>query len=338
METLDVSVNIKLSEVLGKSGTWFPCLYIVNSELEADTYDEYKSLAQIADTENSKTTYGADTDVYKHATALFGQNNKPEKIAVLAQKDFSASTLETYLGKGWRQLVLVGTHEKKVDIAEYIETTDKMVFVGITDETELSTFYDSVKSFDRTFVVYHTDETAVSAVVGATAGLSAGSFTYKNMIIKGIDALDWSADDLDGEQGIHKKGAITIVEKSGDIVTSEGIVASGKYADIVDSIDYVIQNISYNTQKTFNNNNKIPYTNNGISLLEIATNEALKDAYNNGIIADKEDGTPDYTVTFAMRSQTTEADRASRVYPYGNFSFALAGAIHRTVVNGVVSY
>lgn len=335
METLDVSVNIKLSEVLGKSGNWFPCLYVIDSELEADKYDEYKSLAQLVDTESDKTTYASDTDVYKHASALFEQNDRPEKIAVLAQKSFSASTMESYLGKGWRQLILVGTHSDKVKVAEYIETTDKMVFVGIADDSELTTFYNSVKTYDRTVIVYHTDATAVSAVVGATAGLSAGSFTYKNMIIKGIEALEWSAEDL---EGIHNKGAITIVEKCGDIVTSEGIVASGKYADIVDSIDYVIQNVSYNTQKTFNNNKKIPYTNNGISLLEIATHEALKDAYNNGLIADKEDGTPDYEVSFALRSETTEADRASRVYPYGTFSFALAGGIHKVIVNGTVSY
>lgn len=335
METLDVSVNIKLSEVLGKSGTWFPCLYVVNSELEADTYDEYTTLAQLADTESAKTTYSDATDVYKHASVLFAQNDKPEKIGVLATKSFSASTMASYLGKGWRQLVLVGEHADKASIAEYIETTDKMLFVGIADETELGTFYASVSSYERTFVVYHTDATAVSAVVGATAGLKAGSFTYKNMVIKGIEGLDWTAEEL---EGIHAKGAITIVEKCGDIVTSEGIVASGKYADIVDSIDYVIQNISYNTQKTFNNNDKIPYTNNGISLLEIATNEALKDAYNNGLIADKEDGTPDYGVVFVMRSETTEADRASRVYPYGTFSFTLAGAIHKVVVNGTVSY
>lgn len=333
--SLDVTVNIKLSEVIGKSGTWFPCLYVVDSQLESDKYDEYGKLEELTDETSGKTTYANTTDVYAHMAKLFMQEDKPKKVAVLAQSEFSASTMASYLGKGWRQLVLVGTHTDEAKIAEYIETTDKMLFVGVTDDSKLTTLYNSVKTYDRTFIVYHTDKTAVSAVVGATAGLNVGSFTYKNMKIKGVDGLEWSASEL---ENIHNKGAITIVEKVGDIVTSEGIVASGKYADIIDSIDYVIQNISYNTQKTFNNNNKVPYTNNGISLLEIATFEALKDAYNNGMIADKEDGSPDFDVSFAMRSETTEADRASRVYPYGNFSFALAGAIHKVVVNGTVTY
>lgn len=334
MALLDVTVNIKLAEIVGKGGTWFPCLYFIDSTLEADTYDEYEKISDLSDTTSTATTYDATSAVYKMASKLFMQEGAPKKIGVLAQKAFSSATMATYLTKGWRQLVLVGDVDTASEIAEYIETTDKMVFINQDDESELATLYDTVKDFDRTFIVYHTDPTAVGAVVGATSGLKAGSFTYKNIRIKGIEPTEVSASQL---KAIHAKGAITIVEKVGDTVTSEGIVASGEYADIIDSKDFIIQNISYNTQKVYNNNPKVPYTNNGIAMLEIATVEALKDGYNNGMIADKEDGTPDYSTTFALRSETTEADRAKRVYPYGKFSFALSGAIHENTVNGTVT-
>ena len=333
---LDVTVNIKVAEIVGKAGTWFPCLYTVSAELEEDAYDEYTKLSDLADAEYQGTTYGTDTDVYKAAAKLFAQEGKPNKIAVLAQSAFSADTMADYLVKGWRQFILVGTHTNIANIAKYFEeNTDKMLFVGQDDTGELSTLYTSVKDYDRTFIVYHaTDPYAVAAVVGATAGLAVGSFTYKNIRIADVEPMDLSATAIDN---IHKSGAITIVEKVGDVVTSEGIVASGEFADIVDAKDYIVQNISYNTQKVLNINNKVPYTNQGISMLETATISALTDAYNNGMIADNDDGTPAYSTKFALRSETTETDRAERDYPYGTFTFALAGAIHTVVVNGTIT-
>lgn len=327
---LDVTVNIKLADVVGKVGTWFPCLYIVKSDLEADEYNEYSALSELA------AKYDEKTEVYAAASKLFAQNNAPKKVAVLAQSAFSATTMAAHATKGWRQLVLVGTHENVPEIAEYVEGAKYlMLFACVHTMEALTTLYASVKSYDKTFIVYHTKEAnAAAAVVGATAGLNAGSFTYKNMKVKGVEAEELTATEL---AAIHENGAIAIVEKVGDIVTSEGKVASGEYADNVDSKDYVVQNIAYNTQKVFNNNDKVPYTNQGIAMLETATIEALKDAYNNGIVADNEDGTPAYSASFALRSETTEADRATRNYPYGQFQFAIAGAIHNAVVNGTVT-
>lgn len=333
---LDVTVNIKLAEIVGNVGTWFPCLYVSNSGLPNDTYDEYGKLSELAVVGSGKTLYPEDSEVYAAASKLFAQDEPPKKIAVISQSAFSAESMDNLATKGWRQLVLVGTHADVAQIAEYVEGSEKlMLFAGVSDNAKLETLYSSVKGFDRTFIVYsETDENAVAAVVGATSGRMAGSFTYKNMKIKGVEPDDLSALQL---EAIHAKGAVAIVEKVGDVVTSEGKVASGQYADIVDSKDFVIQNIEYKTQKVFNNNPKVPYTNKGIAMLETATIEALKTAYNNGMIADNEDGTPAYSTKFALRSETSEVDRATRHYPYGTFTFALSGAIHDCIVNGTIT-
>ena len=333
MALLDVSVKIQLSKPVGAAGTWFPCLYVIDEDASSDVYKEYRSLADMA------TDYAETTDAYKAASLIFQQDNAPDRVAVLKQSAFSADTFGDYLNKGWRQLVPVGTNEKITEMATYIASTDKMLFVTMSDKSEFSTTSGgaATKKFDndRMLIVYHdTEPNAAAAVVGATAGLKAGSFTYKNIIVKGVNAVDISDTEL---EDIHKLGAITILEKAGDIVTSEGKVTSDEYADIIDSKDYVIQNIAYKTQKVLNNNNKVAYTDAGIGLLETATLEALVDGYNNGMIADKEDGTPDYSVSFALRSQTTATDRASRKYPYGRFAFALAGAIHTAEINGEVT-
>jgi hypothetical protein len=323
---LDVIVKISLSKPVGNLGPWYPLIYVIDSTAETDTYGEYSGLDELAE-----AGYAESTDAYKAANLMLMQdeNGRPGKFAVLKQKTFSVETFGKYKSKGWRQLVLAGANADFANIAAYIETTDKMLFVSTNETTT------TAGKLDRTFVVYHDKETNIAAaVVGATAGYEAGSFTYKNIILKGVEPVEMTDTEI---ENLHKAGVITILEKAGDIVTSEGIVSSGEYADIIDSKDYIIQNIAYGTQKVFNTNKKVAYTDAGIGLLEGATISVLKKAFNNDMIATDEDGIALYSTQFALRSQTTEEDRASRKYPYGKFSFELAGAIHTATVNGEIT-
>lgn len=331
---LDVIVNIRLIKPAGKEGMLIPLLYVLMGEGETESYTEYASLEEMTD-----DGYKPEDEAYKVASLMFMQDEAPDKIAILKGGESITDTLPNYLGKGWRQLVVLGDYDK--NIATYIETTDKMYFTHFDDVDALTAETGdsgTIGEFERTFAVVYDNENCAypeAAIVGATAGLAAGSFTYKNMIIKGVPAMDYTDAEI---EAIHKAGGITIVEKVGDIVTSEGIVVNGEYADIIDSKDYIVQNITYKTQKVFNNNKKVPYTNNGIAMLEAATLEALLDGYNNGMIADKDDGSPAYEVNFVKRNQTTETDRYERDYPYGKFSFVLAGAIHKATINGTITF
>lgn len=323
---LDVIVKISLSKPVGNIGSWFPLIYVVDNSVEADSYGEYKGLDELV-----TAGYVESSDVYKAANLMLMQeeNGRPYKFAVLKQKAFSAETFAKYRSKGFRQVVLAGSNTSITTISEYVETTDLLLFVTVTEASQ------ATYKLDRTFVVYHPTETnAAAAVVGATAGYEAGSFTYKNIILKGVAPVEMTDTEIGN---LHKAGAITVLEKAGDIVTSEGIVSSGEYADIIDSKDYIIQNIAYRTQKVFNTNKKVAYTDAGIGLIEGATVGVLKSASNNDMIATDEDGKYLYSVDFAMRSETAETDRAARKYPYGKFSFELAGAVHEATVNGEIT-
>ena len=327
---LDVKVEISLAKPVGKAGTWFPLLYVIMGEGETELYGEYSNLDEVA------VVYQEGTDAYKAANLLFMQKDAPNKIAILKGGESIATVLPKYINKGWRQLIVLDDFNAAV--ATYIETTDKMYFTHFAAQAELETAYNTIKEYERTVCILYTGEDVAypeAAVVGATAGLKTGSFTYKNMIIKGVPALDMTDEVI---EAAHNNGAIVILEKAGDIVTSEGIVASGEYIDVIDSEDFVIQNIAYKVQKVFNNNNKVPFTDTGISLLESAVYSALVESYANGMIANNADGSPAYSTNFALRSQTTENDRADRNYPYGEFEFELAGAIHTAYkIRGVVT-
>ena len=331
---LDVKVTISLSKTTGGVGFGIPLLLECGVTENAIGYTECYSLDDVV-----LAGFEDTSAIYKAASMVFAQTNRPEKIAVCQSESTIVEAITSVVSKDWRHLVIVGgTTTDYVSAAEYIETTNnKLLFVSLSNE-EFTTLQKSLtgKAYDRTIIFVNSTEYAAAALVGETAGRTAGSFTYKFKTLKNVTAEEFTDAQL---KAIHDGGAFAYVTKAGDDITTEGIAQSGKYIDITDCIDYVIQNIEYRIQKVFNTTAKVPYDDRGIALLESATVSALQDAANNGIIAMMEDGiTPDYSVAFAARSATTEADRASREYKYGTFKFALAGAIHYCEVEGTITY
>lgn len=330
---LDVKVKIELSKTTGSVGFGIPLLLECGAE-KAVAYTECTDMNGVI-----SAGYTEGSAMYKAANMAFVQANRPEKIAICSATGTAVENVTALVSKDWRQLVLVGdTADEYVAVADYIETTTNKMFFVSMKAAEFESFKTTIESkkYDRTVIFVNETENAAAALVGETAGRAAGSFTYKNKTLKNVVADDLT--DLEIE-ALHEAGAFGYVTKAGDDVTTEGMSQSGKYIDITDSIDYVIQNIEYRIQKVFNSSAKVPYDDRGIALLEAATNFALQEAFNNGIVAVKEDGVnPDYSVSFSPRSATTEADRESRVYKYGSFRFALAGAIHYCEVFGEITY
>ena len=331
----DVKVNIDLTKPVGKLGFGVPLILVENAK-KAVAYTEVSTIAEIV-----TAGFAATTDVYKTALLMFGQDNAPKRIAICAVTTAATAALgaEELPSKSWRQLIVIsesGTASAVADIAAAVEALEgKLYFANLdTDDTTEIT----VSGLRRT-VLFYCDATEeypvpVAALVGATAGREAGSFTYKNLVLKSIAAQDLLDSQIDA---IHAKGGITFVTKAGDNVTSEGKVAGGEFIDIVDSEDYIVQQLAYKTQKVLNNAAKVPYDNNGIAMLESVAADVLHGAYNNGMIGNNADGTPAYTVSYALREDTTEAERTSRKYLGGTFSFVLAGAVHTVEITGTIT-
>lgn len=331
----DVVVKIDLTKPIGKLGFGTPLILLEN----ADKAVEYAEVSDI--TEVVAAGFAAATTVYKAAQLLFAQANAPKKAAVCAVTGDAAAALADYdlVNKGWRQLIVVNDGDAAPSvqaISAAIEALDgKLYFAGLntSDSTQITA------SGLRHTVLFYCDATEeapfpVAALVGEAAGREAGSFTYKNLKLKGIAAQKLTDAEVDA---IHKKGGITFVNKAGDNVTSEGKVAGGEYIDVIDSEDYIVQQLAYKTQKLLNNTAKVPYDNNGIAMLESVAVDVLQGAYNNGMIATKEDGSADYSVSYTLREDTTEVDRADRKYLGGSFAFALAGAIHYVEITGTIT-
>lgn len=330
---LDVKVKITATAIAGKIGFGIP-LVLCSKGTTAKAYTECSTLTEVA------TLCGSESDSYKIAQLIWKQENAPSKIAFYTSASGAKTAIAEVIDKDWRQLIVVigsGDTDAIDGIAEYIETTtDKMYFVTVKSSEELA----SVKGNDRTVAFYYdlkksedyVEPYAVAALVGETAGREAGSFTYKNIILKGLEPLNKTDSEV---SEIHTGGGITLLLKAGDIVTSEGKNSNGEYVDIIDSKDWIIQQIGYQSQKLLNNSAKLPYSDAGIAALESVVKNVLQEAFTNGVIATDEDGiTPLYEVDFKKRSEMSATDRKNRVYNGGNFNFTLAGAIHEATING----
>lgn len=333
----DVKVKIDLVKPVTSTGFGVP-LILADGIGDGATETPYTECASFAEV---NTLWGSASDAnikagLKAAELLFMQDNAPAKIAICATKETAAEWVADVdnQSKNWRQLIATGTKASGVSaLSTAIEATDdKIYFAGLAVDDSTK-----VENADRTYPFYVTDENYANpeaALVGATAGLEAGSFTYKNIILKGIKPQSLKSTEVDA---IHAKNGNTFVTKAGDNVTSEGKVASGEYLDIIDSQDFVIQQITYRVQKLLNTVKKLPYDNKGIAQLENVVQSVLLECANMGIIAyDDEAGNYLYSTNFALRDDCTDVDRASRKYIGGSFTFQLAGAIHNVEVTGEI--
>lgn len=323
----DVTVNITTASAAGSIGLGNP-LVIEGMAAAAVAYTECANMEEVV-----AAGFAAETEVYKACAAIFAQSNKPKIVAVCATDSKVAEWLAANGNKDFRQVVPV-LGEDDSTVAELVTAVSalesKMLFLTVKTASELP-----ATQSERVVAVVYGGASAYpnAAVVGESAGRAAGSFTYKNMILTGIEPENLTAAQV---EAIHDAGGMCIIKKAGDIVTSEGKTTDGEYVDVVDSKDYIISNIVYQGQKLLNNNAKLPFDNVGISQLENVVTGVLADAFRNGIIAANEDGTPAYSTSFATRAETSASDRAARTYNGGNFTFNLAGAIHNATINGTI--
>ena len=335
--SLDVIVN--LNTVTAASSIGFGVPLVLETKRESDiVFTKCASLAEVVE-----AGFNAETEVYKSCALIWQQNNAPKYIAVCGDQRTAVETLTELVstGKDFRQVLVtsIGTEEESTiaEISTYIETTrDKLLFLNLIS-TELSV---GLGDNARTVCMILNDQTPnapanpVAALIGATAGLTPGSFTYKNIILKGVNP---NTDITDGDiDELHDAGYITVLKKCGDIVTSEGITLNKDYIDIIDSKDWIVTNTVYQTQKLLNTELKVPYTNAGIGMIESVVIGVLKEAFEMGIIATNDDNLPDFSTEFAMRNDVPAGERAARRYVRGRFSCGLAGAIHTVEITGLL--
>ena len=325
----DVKVTIERKKAVTGAGDSVPLLFAGGAAV-AVPYTECEGVDEVL------ALCGENSAVAAAANVLFAQENPPEKVAVFVAETSACESLPGVWGENWRQVLVAenAAGESAKEVAALVDARGEKVFFAQVSELSELDEGRALTAHQRCFCLYDPQEEGyAAAVLGASAAKAAGSFTYKNLKLRGVAPCALTSAQA---AAVQKAGCACVVQKAGDVVTSDGACTGGEYLDIIDARDYIVREIEYRTQKLLNGSDKVPYDNNGIALLESVCVNVLAAAYAEGMIAEKDEGGGDYTVAYAPRSETAEEDRELRRYVEGRFSFALAGAVHTARIEGTI--
>ncbi|MED3932964.1 DUF3383 family protein [Priestia megaterium] len=334
MPLQDVSVKIDLVKPVGLVGLGKP---LILAEKAGDS-----SIKTYSEIDAVKADFPVTTEAYKKAAAIFAQENRPANLAIATYDpagvpaNTAVDAVSKYYDQDWFFLVTADAElSDQLAVADYIESKKFKMYATRTVDTESRNAFKT-KDYDYVIDFYHPTEGehAEAALIGEAGSQMVGSITWKFKTLKGITPIDVPADEL---ALIHNDGAIAYVTKAGIPQTSEGIVASGEYIDVMHGKSWIKTNIETSIQKAFADNGKVSFDARGIALLDGSVTTVLQQGFKQGIIAIDGDNNPLYTVTTKAREEMPAAERAQRIYNGLSFSFELAGAIHEANIKGQIA-
>jgi hypothetical protein len=129
---------------------------------------------------------------------------------------------------------------------------------------------------------------------------------------------------------VENKNATWYMTTAGVPMTSNGQVASGEYIDVIHGLDWLKARIQNLVFTALTNVDKVPFTDEGVQMVVSPLKAALEEGKKNGILAS-------YAITFPAVAEVSVTDKGRRFLPDVTFTGVLAGAIHSTKINGVVT-
>jgi hypothetical protein len=315
----------------------------------------YSDLAGVTDAGWVTTGENADP-VGVAARIAFSQNPQPAKIFIAVQQvvegtvEAIGDTLNRALNtSGWYVICPAGIAETDFNtIAEWTEAQTKVfAFTYVGAQSPVGEIYYRSFGFDG-----KTEDTqAVTDVpdanrylhVAATAKCLAypsGSETWAFKQLAAVYPSNFSSTKCDALEQSHLN---YFTEVGGKNITMNGQVVAGEWIDVIRFRDWLQNDMQYRLYNLFIMNNKVPYTNSGIALIENQMIASLKAGQAAGGIApDEYDANdslvPGYTVTVPNSMDLSASEKASRALTGCKFSARLAGAIHAVTVNGELTY
>lgn len=239
----------------------------------------------------------------------------------------------------WYCLLLDGQGEAEIEAAAaYIETLPRIFIAGCGDTAIITSSTTDVASdlatsaYARTALIFHPNphERPDCGWAGRCLPLDPGSETWKFKTLAGVAVYTLSPTERGYVVG---KNANVYERIAGNNMTSEGTMASGEFIDTERFIDFITARIKEDVFLVLKNADKVPFTDNGIAMIETAIRGVLALGVNNGGFS----ADPAPTVTVPLASEVSSGNKADRLLPDVEFSGTLAGAIHSTQIHGTVS-
>lgn len=236
-----------------------------------------------------------------------------------------------------------------VDVATAVESSSapKMAIFTYTEndaynssvETDLGYRLKGLK-YDRSMVVYEPKvennvKYVSAAVLSAYATVSftsaRPSITMADKPLKGVEALSLT----DAQYTALQNKNYNFYTKTTDIETDMFIdtrMASGQFFDTIQAADWLAYDMKYKLVNLVQNRDKIPFTEDGLSMIKQTISETCVEALNAGIIGTGYDQDNvmienGYKIEMPELSSIPKADKARRILRDVKVTFLLSGAI-----------
>lgn len=244
----------------------------------------------------------------------------------------------------WYALISVDRDKPTVlAIAGWIETkrkifgtaSDDLAIINVQAGVDVSSISALLNQagYVRSFVMYHQDASfdyPEAALMGRCLPLIPGSETWA---FKRLNTISYSKLTTTQQNNALNKKTNIYTFVAGVGITQNGTMAQGEYIDIVRGIDWLTARIQEGVFSLLVNNNKIPYTDGGISTVQAEVLRVLKLGIDNGLISDN----PDPTCTVPLAVNVPSVDKTNRILKNVRFQCTLAGAVQAVEIFGNVS-
>jgi len=204
--------------------------------------------------------------------------------------------------------------------------------------------YAYYKGYKNTCVIFQDDDTQMAQVAYATiatGSMPEASLTMKFKSAVGVVPADLTYTDIVAHLDVWRINAYVNVGKDFAYFREGVQSATGWYTDSIVNIANLKVDIQEAVLRLFMQVGKVPYTNAGIALIDLAVTAVLNQYVNNGVLAARDivdnlgsvSIAPAYSVSFAPLSSVSLEDRMRRKAPTCTIICYEAGAIHSVEFN-----
>lgn len=359
-----VKCNIEISAPASNDATFDTILMIVAPSKK----EGKKSLTKVTpiSAADELLTYGYDVDdpAYLAANCAFSQAIKPDFINVCVRKNVGSDSnlaspedLKTTLMRanseaGFYGVYLAGFEDANdiKAVIEWTEANEKIFGFEITNKEQ-----NPIKNsnYYRTFAIYsgsaegypidkipEPNKYAAVAWMARCFGYQPGTETWA---MKSLATIVPSSLDTSDKKEFDENNINTFLRYAGDNVTIGGCMLSGEWIDVIRFRDWLKNEMQVRVFNVLKVNRKVPFTDEGITLIQGAMEKTLKKGQSIGGIAptqyDADDkAIPGYKVIVPLASDFTEGERKSRKLTGCKYSARLTGAIHAVKIEGYLSF
>lgn len=195
------------------------------------------------------------------------------------------------------------------------------------------TWLGTHESEHRTISLFAEQDYQYPCLEWATYGLARtpGSITWAFKALPGVNRSRLSTTDIQAIQGANGN---TYRRIAGRDLTLFGSALSGRYFDIVHALDYLTARCGERVFGWIVSQDKVPYTDPSVDIVCGKVRAVLSEAVTSNILR----ANPAPTVTGPKVASVPQNVRETRVLPDVRFRAEFAGAIHKVIVDGTISF